>query len=530
MVGITFSPLALFARKGAGQGIGQGIGSSLKETMDQARQVTQLLNRSAATRMGIVPGEIKGDYTPVYRVNTEKTEEAVYEERDVEKVSPVYGYRDRTETRDVYEERDLTEIRDVTETRTLYETRDVTESRDVFEDRDITETRDITEDRTIYETRDITEMRDITELRDILETRDIYETRNVYETRDIRATEVKGGRDLRPYNTLAQAGIDVGADFSIKVGNGSTAVFRFDQSQRLSVTQNGATQRFNFTSAVGSMRAAVVSALSSVNGLNASIDANGRLALSTDNAQSVTISDVANGLLDFSGSPLNNLGLVAGTTHSTVVGQEQVLTGTEQVIVGSQQVAVGQESVVVGQETIVIGTEQVAVGTEQIVVGSETVVIGSERVLIGQETIVTGTETFAAGTEDVVIGTQTVVIGSERVRVGEETVVTGIERFQTGEKRTVTGRAQVQVGTMEREMVTGFEIVGLENKSHFGGLGDQLLLKRLLEISSGASDILKLFERDAPEAESRGEAKSFAHVRAAYGDSEPREAKGPKLA
>jgi hypothetical protein len=510
MVALDSSALALFARPGQPRG----------NSLESARKITELLNRQAANRMGIAPVDIKGDYTAVYGTRTETVEEGVYEEREIEKFQPVYGYRDRTETRDVFEERDVTETRDITETRAVFETRDVTETRDVFEDRDITETRDITEEQTLYETRNITETRDITELRDIVETQNIYETRDVYETIDIHETEVAGTRDLRPYNTLSQAGIDVGAHFSVKVGDGPTAVFRFDQSNRLSVTVSGSTQRFNFTSAAGSMRSAVVDALNSVGGLNASIGADGRLALSTDDAQSLKIAEVANGLLDFSGSPLDNLGLVAGTTNAQVVGQEQVLTGTEQVVVGTEQIVIGQESVVIGQETVVTGTETIAVGVEQVVIGSETVVVGSERVLIGQETIVTGTEQVEVGTEEIVVGQETVVVGRERVRIGQETVVTGLERIQIGETRTVAGRQRVQMGTVERQIVTESEIVGLEKNPFSGGLGDAAILSRLMEIGQGASHILKLFERTETAGE-EADAGSFswAHVRDAYGDS-----------
>jgi hypothetical protein len=374
------------------------------------KSITGLLSRQASSRMGIVESALPGAYRPLVALKTDKVETDIVEERQT------------------------------TGTEAVYEARDVTEERGIFERRDV------------YELRDVYEMRDIVETRDVTETRATYETRGVYETREIRQTSVEGNRDLRPYNTLAQADIDVGADFSVKVGDGARATFRFDTSQRLSVTVNGATQRFDFTSANGSMRNAIVGALDSVDGLTASLNADGELMLVTDDAQQLVIADIANGLLDFSRSPLAKLGLQAGTTQSSVIGHEQVQTGTEQVVTG--------------HETVVIGAESVVVGSESIVVGSENVLVGAE---------------------DVQVGTEQVVTGTEQVQVGERTIITGTE--------------QVKVGTRTSERIVGLSVVGLVEEQDRGSAG-ATVLDRLKQSAAHDHYVTKLFDDfDAGETE-----------------------------
>jgi hypothetical protein len=374
------------------------------------KSITGLLSRQASSRMGIVESALPGAYRPLVALKTDKVETDIVEERQT------------------------------TGTEAVYEARDVTEERGIFERRDV------------YELRDVYEMRDIVETRDVTETRATYETRGVYETREIRQTSVEGNRDLRPYNPLAQADNDVGADFSVKVGDGARATFRFDTSQRLSVTVNGATQRFDFTSANGSMRNAIVGALDSVDGLTASLNADGELMLVTDDAQQLVIADIANGLLDFSRSPLAKLGLQAGTTQSSVIGHEQVQTGTEQVVTGN--------------ETVVIGTESVVVGSESIVVGSENVLVGAE---------------------DVQVGTEQVVTGTEQVQVGERTIITGTE--------------QVKVGTRTSERIVGLSVVGLVEEQDRGSAG-ATVLDRLKQSAAHDHYVTKLFDDfDAGETE-----------------------------
>lgn len=274
-------------------------------------KVASLLNDQAASRLGIVKGKLPGSYEGVYAGRERTVEEDVYEKRDIVRVDPVYEDRAVTEMQDVYEQRDVTE------------------------------------------------------------TRNVYETRAVYEDRAIEATRVTGTRQLSTFTSPSQANIDIGADFSVKVGNGALAVVKFELGSRIAVTAGGTTQRYSYTSAAGSFSGALVSALDGVADLSASLTADGKLFLETSNAQSLTITDVANGLLDFSRSPLASLGLTAGTTNASVVGHEQVQTGTEQVLVGTETVSFGTEQVLVGQQTVVTGHEQVQVGETSSVVGTE---------------------------------------------------------------------------------------------------------------------------------------------------------------
>lgn len=274
-------------------------------------KVTSLLNEQAASRLGIVKGKLPGSYEGVYAGRQRTVDEDVYEKHDVVRVDAVYEDRAVTEAQDVYEQRAVTE------------------------------------------------------------TRSVYETRALYEDRAIMGTQVTGSRNLSAFRSAAQANIDTGADFSIKVGNDPLAVVKFESGSRIAVTVSGSTQRYSYTSAAGSFRNALVGALDGISNLAASLTTDGKLFLETGNAQSLAIADVANGLLDFSRSPLASLGLTAGTTNASVVGHEQVQTGTEQVLVGTETVTVGTQQVLVGQQTVVTGYEQVQVGETSSVVGTE---------------------------------------------------------------------------------------------------------------------------------------------------------------
>lgn len=364
-----------------------------------AGDIETLAARQTFTRMGIREVQQPGSYRAIY---------------------------DRP-TREIIE--NVTRERDLTVTEAVYENRAITEERAVFADRAIMEERGIFEDRAIMETREIFEDRDVTE------TRDVYETQAVYEDRDIVATRVAGNRSLSGFASTSQAGIDWGADFSVKVGDGPTAVLQFDTSSRVSLTVNGKTTRFNVADH-GSLGGAVAAALDSVAGLSASLGPDGKLKLETDNARSLAIAEVANGLLDFSGSPLAKLGLAAGTTHASVVGTQQVQTGTQEVVVGTETVVVGSQRVLVGTEEVQIGTEQIRIGTEQVQVGTERIQIGTETVVIGSERVQTGTRTSVVGKETVVTGTTTrteqgdpVLVGLERTDIG---IGEALDRLKSG--------------------------------------------------------------------------------------------------
>lgn len=257
--------------------------------------------------------------------------------------------------------------------------------RPVFETREKFVDRDITEQRSVFEERDVFETRNVYETRDVYETRNIYETRPVYEQQPIYETNVTGTRDLSGYSSVVAAGIDVGADLAVKVGNDSTATVKFTSASQISVTVDGTTTNFTFALTGGDWRNGLLSALSSISGLTADYTSDGKLHLKTSAAQSLTISDLANGPLDFSGSPLGQLGLTAGTTQASVVGYNQVQVGTEQVVVGTEQVLVGTEQVLTGTEQVKIGTEQSLVGTENVLIETIRESVGTEEVLVGLE-------------------------------------------------------------------------------------------------------------------------------------------------
>ena len=246
--------------------------------------------------------------------------------------------------------------------------------------RAIVEDLELSVERAIYGTRDVFETRPLYETRDVYATRDIYETQPVYEQRDIRAAIVTGNRNLSGFSSVSSAGIDTGADLSIRVGSEAAATVKFSSATRIAVTISGTTTNFNFGASGGAWRTGLLNALNSIANLSAQFTPGGHLQLQTSDAQSLTIADVANGFLDFSGSPLADLGLTAGTTQSSVVGTEQVQVGTEKVVVGQEQYVAGQEQVEVGAEQVKVGTEQAQIGTIQLSAGTRSLTVGFDRV------------------------------------------------------------------------------------------------------------------------------------------------------
>lgn len=237
----------------------------------------------------------------------------------------------------------------------------------------------------LYESRPTYVMRDVFEDRDVTEDRDVYETRPVYTQRPVYETKVTGTRDLSSFASAAQAGLDEKADFSVQVGNGIASTVKFTGTN-IAVTTGEMTQNFAYTSVAGSFHAALISALDSIGDVGAQIDAGGHLVLSTENAQSLTLAEVANGFLDVSGTALDKLGLVAGQTNAQQTGTVSEQTGSEQVLVGS-------ETVVVGTERVKTGSERVQTGKESFVNGSHLVEDGTERVILGYDRVVTATAT-----------------------------------------------------------------------------------------------------------------------------------------
>lgn len=369
--------------------------------------LSALANKQASSKLGIVDGKLPGSYSAVYDQQSRQVTEQVTEDRAVTRTDATYANRDITEQRDVYEDR------------AIYE------NRAVFEDQAVYETQGVFEDRAVYEEQGVFEDQAI------MGTRDVYETRAVYEDRNIMATRVNGTRALNTFNSTSQAGIDIGADFSVQVGSGPAAVLRFDTGSRVSLTMNGTTTRFSYNS-FGSVGAAVAAALNNVDGMHATLSADGKLRLETTDAKSVKIAEVANGLLDLSGSPLAKLGLEAGITNAGVVGTERVQTGTQQVVVGTEQYQTGTQRVQTGTQQVQVGTERVQTGTQQVQIGTQRVQTGSEQVQTGTEQILIGTQSFVVGTERYQTGSVTHV-------VGKETVVTGTRtRTETG-PRTLVG-------------------------------------------------------------------------------------------
>lgn len=288
-----------------------------------------------------------------------------------------------------------------------YAEQDITEQQTVYRLQDVFQDQDRFETRTVYQTRDVFETQNVYATRNVYQTQNVYETRPVYTQQPVYATNVDGTRDLSSYSALSTAGIDIGADFAVTVGSGPTSTIKFKSATRISVTTNGVTTNFSFSANDGSFKTKLVQAFNSVSGLSASIGGDGKLHLTTANAQSLTIADVANQFLDLSGSPLAPLGLTAGTTQSHVSGYQSVQTGTEQVLVGTQQVVVGTEQYVSGTQQVKVGTEQVAVGTEQVKVGTDHVKIGTVQVADGVRTVKIGTKRVEAGTDKVLVGFDT---------------------------------------------------------------------------------------------------------------------------
>lgn len=232
----------------------------------------------------------------------------------------------------------------------------------------------------VYANRTTYGMRDVYTERDVTEDRAVYETRPTYADRPVYETKITGTRDLRGFASATAAGLDEKADFSVQVGSGAAARVQFTGST-VAVTQNGATHNFAYTASAGSFQSAMISALNSVSGLTASFDISGHLSLKTNNAESLTLAEVANELLDLSGTALDKLGLSAGTVSRRQTGTVREQNGTEQVQTGTETVVVGRESVKTGSERYELGSEIYVSGSEQVEDGTESVVVGYERVV-----------------------------------------------------------------------------------------------------------------------------------------------------
>lgn len=367
---------------------------------------------------------------------------------DEPSLQPLYRWQARYVTRNVFERRDVLETQDVyedraiTERRAVYGERDVYDERPVHETRELHDTRDVFEVRDLYETRDVTEIRDVYEQRDVFETRTVYSSRPIYDEQEVLETHVYGSRDIDGFARTRAAGIDIGADFAVTVGDDETAVLKFAGNRKISVKAAGTSKEIAFDGSAGSFSEGLLEALNSVAGLSAEYTKDGRLHLKTSNGRSLSIAEVPNGRRDRTESPLDELGLAAGTTRASIVAHRRVETGSEQVAIGVGQVKVGFENVKVGTEEVTVGTQQVKVGTENVKSGIERYLVGTEVVQIGTERVKTGTERYLAGTELVTVGTERVRVGAKQVVVGSESVKVGSSRVIAGYERTFAGFRQ----------------------------------------------------------------------------------------
>ncbi|WDR05157.1 hypothetical protein PSQ90_12770 [Devosia rhodophyticola] len=383
----------------------------------------------------------------------------------------VTSFEERYDTAPKYKLQASYRTEPVTQLVPIYEARDVTEQRAIFGQRDVFETRDV------FEERDVFEDRPIFETRNVYETRDVFEDRPIYETRDIYETIVDGSRDISSFSNRSASGVDIGADFSVKVGDGSLAVVKFSTNNRIAVTKDGTTTNFNFSTGTGEFGKALVLALDSIEGLDASLSGDGKLGLQTVDAQSLTLASVANGFLDFSGDPFADLGLQAGTTEASV-------TGTEQVQIGTEQVKIGTEDVLVGTEEVQVGTEQVKIGTEQVKTGAEQVKTGEETVQTGVETVVVGTEQVQVGTQTITTGTQQVESGRSYVRDGEQQIFRGYrvvnDRSDPDDARLTTeSRRAIVAAVQALDTAIGPDKLANGADNRFAGLRDQLDLDKV---------------------------------------------------
>lgn len=232
----------------------------------------------------------------------------------------------------------------------------------------------------VFEKRDFVSTEGVFEDRAIVETRDVHETRAVYEDQAILETKVQGDKRLTNSDSLSEAEIGVGSAFTLAVGDGAAATVKFESSSMISVTVDGAVEQFIFNSEDGSFRAGLVNALSSIDGLSASLSAEGKLLLETTGGLSLTIADVAKVKgQEWAGSPLRKLGLTAGVATAEVTGYERVQTGTDEVVVGFETVTVGVERIKVGERSVVTGSGYVQTGIVSRFDGYDRELIGLEE-------------------------------------------------------------------------------------------------------------------------------------------------------
>ncbi len=200
---------------------------------------------------------------------------------------------------------------------------------------------------------------DVYERRDVIKTQDVFETRAVYEEQEVLETKVVGTQDLSEFASVDEAGIERRARFSITVGDGSTAVVKFNSARKITVKVDGVVEEFRFGAKDGSFRFGLQEALNSIEGISASYTDQGKLSIEAADGNTLSIFDVRN-------SPLQQLGLAEGVIDASVVGYQQVQVGTEQVKVGDEEIVTGSETVKVGNKQVLDGYDRELTGLERV--------------------------------------------------------------------------------------------------------------------------------------------------------------------
>lgn len=104
------------------------------------------------------------------------------------------------------------------------------------------------------------------------------------------AASVSGTRDLRSFASPREAGLELGAELTLKVGDGTWVKVQFEASQRISVTKDGMTTFFTYPDAGGTWPDSLVRAFNSIGGgLNASLTSEGKLNLAAEDGQAIEI-------------------------------------------------------------------------------------------------------------------------------------------------------------------------------------------------------------------------------------------------
>jgi hypothetical protein len=174
----------------------------------------------------------------------------------------------------------------------------------------------------------------------------------IYEARTVAKSVADGTKSLLSIKEAGQAGIEIGSSFRVQVGNGAGATISFNAGRSISVVSGSTTTKYAYGSGEGEFAATLTKALDAIPGLQATMES-GELRLETEkSATSLTLTDSI-------ASPLESLGLTAGTFSANGTGTEQVQIGTRMAQTGTKQVEVGRSYQRDGDREIVTGTHAV---------------------------------------------------------------------------------------------------------------------------------------------------------------------------